>query len=128
MAKAIKQFRYFANLSGVDNTSKNQPSLDSDKLQELFVNGALFDGSAPEQPQSYLPFLQIGIQTMPGVKFYLNEAKEPIMIGSTGIFELDLNGVSEITSLKFDSNSMNLINSSTNGHLIVDVVWESEEE
>jgi hypothetical protein len=46
------------------------------------------------------------------------------MVGSTGIYELDLEGISYITSIKFDKASMNLINQNTNAYLIVDILYE----
>jgi hypothetical protein len=66
-------------------------------LDNLY-NGTIFT--------NYLPITQIGIQTLPGTKFYLNEATTPIMVASTGIYELDLEGLSTITSLSFDYNSL----------------------
>jgi len=40
---------------------------------------------------------------MPGVKFYLNNEDDPIIIGASGIFELDLlNTSASITQLIFD--------------------------
>jgi predicted nucleic acid-binding Zn-ribbon protein len=53
---------------------------------------------------------QIGIQTMPGVKFYLNNSIEPIIVGSTGIYELNVENLTEITALSFDTTSINMIN------------------
>jgi len=43
---------------------------------------------------------------MPGTKFYLNKSTNPVMIGYTGIYELDLNGQIEISALNFDKASM----------------------
>jgi hypothetical protein len=37
-----------------------------------------------------MPIVQLGIQSVPGTKFYLNGSNNPIIIGNTGIYELDL--------------------------------------
>ena len=65
---------------------------------------------------------QIGIQSMPGVKFYLNNSTEPITIGSTGIYELDLEGYAEITNLAFDIKGLERIDNNPNAYLIVDII------
>jgi hypothetical protein len=36
---------------------------------------------------------------LPGTHFYLNESHEPITIGESGIFELELKGVTEISKI-----------------------------
>lgn len=64
---------------------------------------------------------------MPGVKFYLNNGTTPIMVGSTGIYELDLDGLSEITKLAFSAESLNLLNQSEASYLIVDMIYEKED-
>ena len=109
MAKQILQFRYYNNDT---NNNDNQPK---SAIHENFINGSVF---AP-----YLPFTKIGIQTMPGVRMYLNnDIVHPIIIGSTGIYRLDLEGISEITDLYFDITSMEMIKDSIAGYLIIDVV------
>jgi hypothetical protein len=47
---------------------------------------------------------------LPGVEFHLNNGITPITIGYTGIYELELDDVSDITSLTFNAKSMNLLN------------------
>ena len=56
---------------------------------------------------------------------YLNNSIEPIIVGSTGIYELELEGISKISSLKFDSKSLKLIADNPNAFLIIDVIYES---
>lgn len=76
-----------------------------------------------------MPLIQLGIQTLPGTAFYLNgNATRPILIGNTGIYELNLNNLSQITSLAFDSSSMDLIDGQENGALIVDMMYEDGSE
>ena len=91
MAKHIMQFRYYD-----ENHSNNQP--ENLKLSQL-VNGEVFS--------KYLPFTQLGIQSLPGTRFYLNDNIEgPVILGSTGIYELELEGISKISSLKFDKDGL----------------------
>lgn len=112
MAKHIMQFRYYG-----DNQSNNQPSEDTN-LKNHLQDGTVF--------AKYLPFTQLGIQSLPGIRFYLNDNIEgPIILGSTGIYELELEGISKISSLKFDSRSLDLIEKNPNGYLIIDVIYES---
>lgn len=116
MAKKIKQFRYYG-----EGNSKNEPSGLSMR--------SLISGSAFTSPTKYVPILQLGIQGLPGTKFYINNAYNPVIIGHTGIYELDLNGLSEITALNFDSKILQTINSNSSGnnYLIVDIMYEDGE-
>lgn len=111
MAKKIMQFRYYG-----EKNSKNQPNNIS---KSNLATGQIFS--------NYFPITQLGIQTQPGTKFYLNNGTSPIIIGSTGIYELNLEGISSITQLSFDLTSLNLINRNPNGYLIIDVLGESVE-
>lgn len=109
--KQIGQIRYYAN-----NSSANSPAI-SDLKQKLQY-GTAFD--------DYYPITQLGIQALPGTKFYLNststEITSPIIIGSTGIYELNIEGISEITNLVFDGASLNNIGENNQAYLIVDIV------
>mgnify|MGYP001772397179 FL=1 len=60
--------------------------------------------------------------------FYLNNAKNPTIIGATGIYELDLEGFSEVNSLRFDKTSASIINDIGSAYIIVDALYEVEEE
>ena len=106
MANKIMQFRYYG-----EKVSNNQPSSIS---ASSLASGHIFSG--------YLPITQLGIQTLPGTKFYLNNSIYPVVIGSTGIYELDLKGVTQITEIHFDKRSLNLINENNNAYLIVDII------
>ena len=107
MAKQIMQFRYYAE----GNSSKNYPK---NITKAKLTSGSIFS--------DYLPITQLGIQALPGTKFYLNNGITPIIIGSTGIYELDLEGLSEITNLSFDASSVESINKNNNAYLIVDII------
>lgn len=110
MAKHIMQFRYYD-----DEHTNNQPE---DLTADVLNKGTAF--------AKYFPFTQLGIQALPGTRFYLNDNIEgPVIIGSTGIYELELEGISKISSLKFDSKSLKLIADNPNAFLIIDVIYES---
>ena len=71
-----------------------------------------------------MEMFSLGIQSLPGTKFYLNNAQEPIIVGYTGIYELDLEGSIEITKITFDLYSLQLINNLNDGILLVDIIYE----
>ncbi|MBO7535626.1 MAG: hypothetical protein J6T34_00605, partial [Bacilli bacterium] len=77
---------------------------------------------------NYLPIVQLGVQCLPGTKFYLNNSSDPIIIGSTGIYEIDLIGETEISALSFDSGSISSVNNNDNASLIVDMIYEDGED
>ena len=117
MANKVTQFRYY----GKDHNN-NSPAGVS---KSLFVSGDVFSNT--------LPILQLGIQTLPGTKFFLNNGTDPIIIGSTGIYELDLQNKTEISHLRFDSRIFKLIDGEgadkvAGAYLIVDIVYEEMEE
>lgn len=129
MANRIKQYRYYAD--GVENSAngneKNQPQQIASESGDLvptsythYCSGLVFGDC--------FPVLQLGIQALPGTKFYLNNALEPIIIGSTGIYELDLAGDTEITAITFDVDSMKLIKDNNNAFLIVDIIYDDGKE
>ena len=108
MAKELIQFRYFN-----ESSAENFPRGNMNKSN--LIDGSVFD--------QFLPFVQIGIQTLPGTRVYLNDSIEhPIIIGSTGTYQLDLDDISEITKLRFDARSVNLIEGNAGAYLIIDVI------
>ena len=111
MAKQVKQFRYYSdNISDIENNSPTNINMSS------LESGEIFSG--------YMPISKIGIQSIPGTEFYLNDSTQPIIIGHTGIFELDLSDQIEIIALKFDPRSLQFINNNINAYLIIDMVCE----
>lgn len=110
--KHIKQFRYYSSTS-----SNNYPALSN--YYGILSVGNLF--------ASHGGISQLGIQALPGTKFYLNNSATPIIIGFTGIYELDLEGISEITSISFDRDSLSAISNINNAYLIVDAIYNVEE-
>lgn len=113
MAKHVKQFRFYQH-----NSNKNYP-LNKINYRNL-VSGSIF--------QDYMPVTQLGIQALPGTKFYLNNSNNPIIIGHTGIYELDLEGLAEVIALSFDAKSIEAIDGNDNSYLIVDIIYEQDGE
>lgn len=118
MANKVTQYRYYGK-----NHNNNNPA---NVAKERFVKGDVFSDT--------LPILQLGIQTLPGTKFFLNNGNDPIIIGSTGIYELDLQNKTEISHLRFDPRIFNIIDGedkvagNANAYLIVDIVYEEMED
>lgn len=110
MAKRFDQIRYYSDLA-----ANNYPS---NVRSGLLMTGNAFSGK--------LPIVKLGIQTLPGVKFHLNNSLDCIMVGSTGIYELDLEGMTEITALCFEAESLNMI-SNSEGSLLIDFVYDDGE-
>jgi len=72
--------------------------------------------------------VQLGIQSLPGTEIYINGSEEPVIVGLTGIYELDLKLDMKITSLRFSSSSMDNIKNNNSAYLIVDCVYEEQQE
>jgi len=114
MARTIKQFRYCGS-----NNDNNSPA----SSIEGYKTGSIFD-----QHRVY-PILQLGIQGLPGTKFYLNGSIYPIYIGDSGIYDLEVKNGVRINHLRFDETSLRrYTNTSTSKPiLIVDVIYEKKE-
>ena len=94
-----------------DKSDGNYPNTIS---KATLLSGSIFE--------SVTPIIKLGIQTIPGVRFSINANNSWVIIGATGIYELDLEGLSEITDLHFDSSSVESINKNNNAYLIIDVI------
>lgn len=109
--KKIMQFRYFGN-----NSLKNYPE---NITHNSLVSGEIFN--------SYIPITQLGIQASPGTIFYLNNNttnNNSIIMGNSGLYELNLEGIGEINEIHFNEDSIAAIHSIPGGHLIVDIIYE----
>ena len=115
MAKKIGQIRYYGPDSNNSNQKRNYPE---DLTSASLRYGNIFN--------TVYPIVQLGVQTMPGVKFYVNNHTTPIIIGATGIYELNVDGLSNITDIQFDSSSLQLIDNNPNAYLIIDYIYETE--
>ena len=114
MAKQIKQFRYYQR-----NSELNYPNTGNEIIaRENLESGDIF--------KPYFPISQLGIQALPGTKFYLNNNTHSVIVGLTGTYELNLNGKAEITALQFDNESLNATRLNNNAYIIVDIVYEGE--
>lgn len=101
---SFHQFRYFGENSSLNNVAAAD-----------LISGFAFN--------NYTPFVQIGVRALPGTKLYFDGGEDPIIIGFTGIFELDLTNLSSINSLKVDTQSINAINSNLNGgYIVIDIL------
>ena len=110
MGKMIKQFRFYGN-----NNNDNYPGeVDINSLKTGFVF------------QNYTPIISLGVQGMPGTKFYVNGSKFPVILGYSGIYEIKSNESSPINSLSFDIESLINISSNPSGYLIIDIIYEGD--
>ena len=71
------------------------------------------------------PIIQLGIQATPGTRVLLNSNNKPIIIGATGIYELDIDGLAKITKIQFAQSSIN--NMPIGSYIIVDYVYDQEQ-
>ena len=111
MASHIKQFRFYN-----DTNINNAPAVDD---YRFYCDDTSF--------RNFAPIYQFGIQTLPGTKVYLNQSTTPILIGATGVYELDLDGTTAIlNSIRIDKDSMETINNLPNGYLFIDIVYGGE--
>ena len=109
--KQIKQFRYYGATS-----EHNYPTTFSNYYGTL-IKGNIFEGHGT--------ISHLGIQGVPGTKFYLNNSHFPITIGFTGIFELDLGGFDGIYAIRFDKNSIEEYGKDDNHcRLLIDIIYE----
>ena len=82
---------------------------------ESVINGAIFSG--------YMPIVQLGVRGLPGTKFYINGNHNPVVIGFTGLFEIDLTNKGTINSLTFDESSIAEIQRNDSAYLVVDMAY-----
>lgn len=109
----IKQYRYYGY-----NSNENQQNITLEELK----NDVL-------KKDNIQNVIKLGIQTMPGIKFYLNSeinksAEESIIINNTGIFDLEIPYDTMISSLRFDESvdQIKTTNNSNYKYLIIDIV------
>lgn len=114
MAKYVNQIRYYK-----EGSNKNSPQ--SIKRSQL-SGGTAFKYNS----QNSAGIVQLGIQTLPGVQFTINTSPNPITVGSTGIYELNVDGLTTINSLNISKQSLDMIDNNENAYLIVDYVYEKE--
>lgn len=118
--KAIRQFRYYgADWNNNPFTANNYPT--DLNFPERLVGGNIF--------QEYSAITKLGIQGRPGTVFYLNDSQYPIVIGETGIYEIDLEGYGQIFKIKFESSSLTWYDKDGKGdRLLIDIIFEGSGE
>lgn len=109
--KCIKQFRYYG-----EGNSKNYP-VNTMTSQNLIRNN-IFAG--------YGSITQMGIQGRPGTTLYLNNSIYPIVIGQTGIYEIDLEDYDgQIYAIRFAASSLATYDEEGNtDRLLIDIIYE----
>jgi hypothetical protein len=62
---------------------------------------------------------------VPGTKFYLNNSPHPIIIGFTGIYEIEFADAGRIYAIRFDKTTLDaLYTTSDENRLLIDIVYE----
>lgn len=127
--KRLMQFRYRGTQTAVDTGAyiadhvENYPNIPN--YRDKLISGNIF--------QDYGYVSQFGIQGPVGLRFYLNNSIHPIMIGETGIYELDLEGIGRLTAIRFNKDDLdkfypkendNNHNGNRADRLIIDIVYE----
>ena len=117
MKRYVKQIRYYGEGSDLNSKLSNNSAMNASSL----ANGGAFN--------DYTPIVKLGIQALPGTKFYLNGSEEGVIIGNSGLFELDLEDRIQITGLRFSPTSLQNINAmGEKAHLLIDIVYERTED
>lgn len=102
MNKKIMQFRYYG--------AKNKNNFP--------VNIKAGDFSTEDFFKNYYPIHYIKIQGPNSIKFQINSNSNSVMLGPSGIYELDLQNFSTIEDLKFSS-----ISNTISEPLIIDLIY-----
>ena len=110
----IKQIRFYG-----DGNDKNYPK-DLATIENLAFKNVL---------KGFGPITQLGIQGQPGTAFYLNSGGEnffPIVLGETGIYEIDLKNYGQIYAINFFKTSLGKYD---NEHgLLIDFIFEGDDK
>ena len=128
MSLAVKQYRLMqipspdtATVTGTNGTRN------SDNISFHWENGTIKSINFLDMPTSGIK--RIGIQTIPGVEFSINDSPlSNIVIGPSGIFELDVEASGSIVG-KIDLIENTLLRyfegDSSTAYLIMDVIYET---
>lgn len=66
----------------------------------------------------------IGVQALPGTKFYLGNSNDPIIVGFLGYIEVDLTLLNTSYSfIRFDSTSLDVIKNNKSAILLIDTTY-----
>lgn len=72
---------------------------------------------------NYTQIVQLGIQAPPGTKFYLEDSTNALMVGASGVFQLDLRETSTFSGLRFDEQSVHFVELNGSSYIIVDILY-----
>lgn len=128
MSLAVKQYRLMqipsSDTAAVTGTNGTR---NSDNIKFEWENGDIKSINFLDMPTSGIK--RIGIQTIPGVEFSINDSPSSnIVIGPSGIFELDVEASGSIVG-KIDLIENTLLRyfegDSSTAYLIMDVIYET---
>ena len=128
MSLAVKQYRLMqipsSDTTTVTGTNRTR---NSDNISFHWENGTIKSINFLDMPTSGIK--RIGIQTIPGVEFSINDSPlSNIVIGPSGIFELDVEASGSIVG-KIDLIENTLLRyfegDSSTAYLIMDVIYET---
>lgn len=106
-----------------DNSQENYNSLFTDNEKPKL--SSFTSGDFLLKSGNGVHIKKIGIQTLPGTKLFFNRGSEHVIVGFTGILEVDLtNSQQEITMVNFSQDSMELIRDGEGAYLIIDFLYE----
>lgn len=71
--------------------------------------------------QKGVPIVKLTIYGPPTTSFYINDSITPIVIGTSGVFNIDLKNQTKITSLFFDFDCLNNLQESDN--IVVNAIY-----
>ena len=103
MGKQVAQVRYFGE--------KNKNNFPSGLRKVDLTTGEVF--------KNYYPITLLYIQGAPENKFNLNYGENSIIIGNSGVYELELNGIMDITNIVFNDVKVD-----TENPLIINLIYE----
>ena len=128
MSLAVKQYRLMQIPSSDTTTvTGTNGTRNSDNISFHWENGTIKSINFLDMPTSAIK--RIGIQTIPGVEFSINDSPlSNIVIGPSGIFELDVEASGSIVG-KIDLIENTLLRyfegDSSTAYLIMDVIYET---
>ena len=113
--KYIKQFRFYGTK---DRASMNYPAYSSATAYlTALTSGNIF--------QDYGSISKMGIQCRPNTRFRLNDSQYEIVVGETGIYEIDLEGYGTIFKIQFNADDLRIYDQpGVTDRLLVDIVYE----
>ena len=119
--KVAKQYRFF-----IDKSNENTKNADL-----IALSGISSAGDKPSVENLVFRdknIYQIGIQALPGTKFYLNNGLDnlPAIIGLSGLFEISLESDILIKTIRFDYDSLLVIRDNPSAFIIIDTIEEDE--